>query len=170
MKKIVTIGVAKIRSRWPDATAAHNAVSRAIKKGTLKKPSAFKCTDCTRRADQYDHFRGYAKQFRLTVQPVCPSCHGKRMVKRGERKVVRGKAHWSYKHGRSGKPRSEMSAKDKEIERLYHLSWRRKNEPPLRGPAFFKKRKRIGPLRQRGQFFSSAASSRQWKEARLARS
>ena len=57
------------------ANPAHAAVARAIKRGLLKRPREFPCTDCGKPAEQYDH-REYAKP--LEVEPVCRRCNLKR--------------------------------------------------------------------------------------------
>lgn len=54
---------------------AHSVVSRAITKGTLEKPTKFKCVDCGVDAACYDH-RDYSHP--LLVDPVCKSCNAKR--------------------------------------------------------------------------------------------
>lgn len=52
--------------------AAHTAVAKAIRHGSIDKPSAFKCSDCGKPAECYDH-RDYSKP--LDVEPVCLSCN-----------------------------------------------------------------------------------------------
>lgn len=65
--------VASLRRRfWNGQSAAHAAVSMAIKKGTLESPKAFICEDCDKTATDYDH-RDYGKP--LEVAPVCRSCN-----------------------------------------------------------------------------------------------
>lgn len=61
-------------SRTPQREA-HYQVARAIRHGTLPRPSDFSCADCSRQADRYDH-RDYAKP--LDVAPVCRRCNCRR--------------------------------------------------------------------------------------------
>jgi hypothetical protein len=63
------------RQRKDIAQPAHTAVARAIRHGLLKPAYAFKCTDCDKQAQCYDH-RDYDKP--LEVEPVCISCNYRR--------------------------------------------------------------------------------------------
>lgn len=54
---------------------AGHLVSRAIRKGDLPHFSAFKCADCDKPAECYDH-RDYTKP--LDVDPVCRGCNNRR--------------------------------------------------------------------------------------------
>lgn len=63
------------RKRNPEKAAAHSAVSRALKKGTLKKGS---CVDCGSPDDVNAHHEDYAKP--LDVIWYCTKCHFKRHV------------------------------------------------------------------------------------------
>lgn len=65
-----------------------NKVAIAIRKGQLRRPSEFPCTDCGGAALQYDH-RDYNKP--LDVDPVCRSCNrrrGKAIPRRWEREEL----------------------------------------------------------------------------------
>lgn len=64
--------------------AAHWTISNATRSGKLPKANTLLCSDCGRPAGCYDHYLGYAKENRFAVQPVCFSCHNKRMWARGE--------------------------------------------------------------------------------------
>lgn len=52
------------------------------------------------------------------------------MNERKERVMPKGKKHWSFRHGLSGKRRSAMNARELEIVRRYNRNfmraWRRK--------------------------------------------
>jgi len=51
---------------------AHSVVAKAIRQGEIRRPAEFKCVDCGKSAEVYDH-RDYSKP--LDVQPVCRSCN-----------------------------------------------------------------------------------------------
>jgi hypothetical protein len=57
------------------ASAAINAVQKAIKKGLLAPVKTLLCVDCNRNAECYDH-RDYNKP--LDVVPVCRKCNYRR--------------------------------------------------------------------------------------------
>jgi hypothetical protein len=59
----------------PFVWVASQLVYRAIRNGLLAHPSEFQCSDCTRRAESYDH-RFYSDP--LLVEPVCRGCNGRR--------------------------------------------------------------------------------------------
>ncbi len=59
-------------------TRAHAAVAKAILSGGLQRPGDLPCVDCGGPAAVYDHFRGYAREHWLDVEPVCISCNAKR--------------------------------------------------------------------------------------------
>lgn len=72
----------------------HRIVARAIRKAQLPLPSEFRCTDCHKRAEVYDH-RDYSKP--LEVEPVCRGCNarrgpGKRRPEHANLIVLRGSA------------------------------------------------------------------------------
>ncbi len=64
---------------------AQDAVNNAIKGGKLKKANEYACKYCLvkneptylKRADEYHHWKGYAKEYWLDVIPLCTTCHGK---------------------------------------------------------------------------------------------
>lgn len=107
---------------------AHNTVQCAVASGKLPRPDSLKCADCRGRAREYDHFRGYEKRFRLTVEAVCTSCHGFRMNRREERKYKRGRDSALWKHRNKV---SEMTSKELRWVRKYHREymriWRKRN-------------------------------------------
>lgn len=57
------------------AAAAHQAVTKAVKRGELPHPRTLLCADCNSPANGYDH-RDYSTP--LVVAPVCRSCNHKR--------------------------------------------------------------------------------------------
>lgn len=71
-------GVSRLRcdacmeSRHRISGLAHGLVSKAIRSGWLRPPREFRCVDCARPAEQYDH-RDYGKP--LQVVAVCWSCN-----------------------------------------------------------------------------------------------
>lgn len=73
---------ARYREDWkrnhPEKVAAHDAVWNAIHAGKLRPAKDYHCVDCGAPAMEYDHYLGYAEQFRLCIQPVCRKCHGAR--------------------------------------------------------------------------------------------
>lgn len=75
---------------------AYVAVQRAVRSGLLPRPDSVPCVDCNGPAKEYDHYLGYTKEHRLSVQAVCLACHGKRNSSRGE--VPSGERHGLRKH------------------------------------------------------------------------
>ena len=59
----------------PLAHRAGWAVRTEIRGGRLPEARNCPCTSCGCQASQYHHFRGYEKQFWLSVIPLCVSCH-----------------------------------------------------------------------------------------------
>lgn len=58
---------------------ARTAVRNAINRKVLPSPKIFKCTDCARQAEEYDHYCGYEEKHWLSVQPTCHVCNCKRI-------------------------------------------------------------------------------------------
>ena len=58
-----------------DQSIAHAAVYRAVASGRLPKVTTQACVDCGEVAAHYDHYKGYAPENCLEVQPRCNSCH-----------------------------------------------------------------------------------------------
>jgi hypothetical protein len=54
---------------------ANEKVFQAMSKGFLSKPSNFKCKDCNRQAQEWEH-RNYSRPF--FIEPVCHRCNTKR--------------------------------------------------------------------------------------------
>ena len=63
--------VAAYRRKYPERTAAYNAVARAIRMGKLLKPS--RCQGCERAADLKAHHEDYSQK--LDVIWLCARCH-----------------------------------------------------------------------------------------------
>ena len=61
----------RMRKDHPEKQAAHNAVARAVRKGTLIKPSS--CERCPRADHLHAHHDDYTKP--LDVMWLCPVCH-----------------------------------------------------------------------------------------------
>ena len=82
------------RARNPEKTSAHQAVSRAIARGSIIRPR--KCDECgaesdgTRRTQIHAHHDDYSRP--LDVRWLCPSCHVKRHAvarfEQGERQAA----------------------------------------------------------------------------------
>lgn len=67
---------------------AHRAVRKAVKEGTLERPTAFACVDCGESATMWEH-ASYEPENWLKVEPVCNTCN----IKRGyARKAARREA------------------------------------------------------------------------------
>ena len=60
---------------------AMSVVGMAVKRGDIKKAKEYKCVDCGRGGQVYDH-RDYDKP--LAIEPVCRSCN-----------ILRGSAKWT---------------------------------------------------------------------------
>jgi hypothetical protein len=54
---------------------AYVAVKRKIDGGDIPHPSSLTCHSCGSPASQYHHPRGYAKEHRFDVVPICTGCH-----------------------------------------------------------------------------------------------
>lgn len=122
------------QGRTSEQIRAHNAIAKAVTKGIMLKAKSLKCFDCSNQASEYDHFKGYEKEFVLIVQPVCHSCHGLRMTTRKERVMPKGSKHWAFKHGMSqpaNKSRKQLKRKHvlylREYHKKYMQNYRRRN-------------------------------------------
>jgi hypothetical protein len=62
-------------NQHPDQAKAYWAVKYAVKIGKLAKPKTLQCSYCPEKASLYHHNKGYGKEHRLDVIPVCPICH-----------------------------------------------------------------------------------------------
>lgn len=62
--------------RNPDKRRARYAVRDAVKYGKIPPASTLPCAGCGAQAAHYHHHRGYAKEYRLDVIPLCVVCHG----------------------------------------------------------------------------------------------
>lgn len=87
------------------AEAARSRVGGAIKKGELKPPQDFACTDCGGEATQYDH-RDY--RLPLVVEAVCDPCNRKRPPALPESSVNSSEAHWYSPTGRKKSMKFQM--------------------------------------------------------------
>jgi hypothetical protein len=76
------------RQKFPGRYYARQEVHKAVLRGELMKASDRPCHDCGLLALMYDHYRGYAPEHALDVQPVCGFCHGRRDRDRGEHKKM----------------------------------------------------------------------------------
>lgn len=67
--------VLKYDKNNPAVKKAHDAVYYARKTGKLPNPEILNCAECGNRAAEYHHYKGYSKENRLNVVPVCTKCH-----------------------------------------------------------------------------------------------
>ncbi len=76
------------QKRDPTRERARAAVKHAVRTGRIPHPNAVPCTDCGHRwspgerRHENDHHRGYSPEHRLSVEPVCTTCHADREKKR----------------------------------------------------------------------------------------
>ncbi|HUT00137.1 MAG TPA: hypothetical protein VMY59_07470 [Candidatus Thermoplasmatota archaeon] len=56
---------------------ASASVRGKVKRGLIPHPSTLKCSNCTNRAREYHHHKGYAKKNWYDVIPICTICHNK---------------------------------------------------------------------------------------------
>lgn len=62
------------RKANPDLFEAERAVRLAIERNNLAPVESKLCVDCRKPAKTYYHYRGYAKEYRLDVVPLCHKC------------------------------------------------------------------------------------------------
>lgn len=93
--------------RDPLKLAARSAANVAVKRGILPHPNSRPCVDCGHiyapgeRRHENDHFKGYAPEFHLIVQPVCTRCHAARDGKKAKQThCVRGHQFTAENTGR----------------------------------------------------------------------
>ena len=70
-------GDAKQKDHNPERIKARWAVHHAVRNGKLPRPDTFICSCKKRKAQEYHHHKGYAKQRWLDVVPKCTDCHTK---------------------------------------------------------------------------------------------
>ena len=76
----------KIRRDWRkdnyyrlrDQIRAHNTLGIELRSGRIPRINTKLCVDCGQQAEHYHHDKGYAKEHRLDVVPLCSKCHRKR--------------------------------------------------------------------------------------------
>ncbi len=78
--------VRESQKRHKEKHLARKAVGKKVKRGLLPPAKTLKCFDCKKKADCYDHAKGYLGKNRFYVEAVCWSCHRKRGIKRKEYK------------------------------------------------------------------------------------
>ncbi len=86
IKKKHSILVMESQKRYPEKVRARKIIERKILKGEIPPAKQLKCFDCGKRAECYDHARGYLGENCFYVEAVCWPCHRKRGVSRGEYK------------------------------------------------------------------------------------
>lgn len=74
-------GPAPTPARDGDKYQARRAIKRQIEKALRSHPNDLPCVDCGHvwsegeRRHEYDHYKGYAAEHHLSVEPVCSLCH-----------------------------------------------------------------------------------------------
>jgi hypothetical protein len=63
------------QARNPEANAAHKAVNRAVKAGTLLPPKSCQAVGCKRRKRLHSHHNSYSPRSWLRVSWLCPGHH-----------------------------------------------------------------------------------------------
>lgn len=72
------------KPRNGDKKQARQRVNVEVRNGFIPHPNSLPCSDCGHvwrkgeRRHEYDHYKGYASEHHLHVEPVCTSCHVKR--------------------------------------------------------------------------------------------
>jgi hypothetical protein len=67
----------KICIRHSKARKAGSAVNGAIQSGLIPNAKFLRCNYCPNSAQEYHHYKGYAKEHWLDVLPTCIKCHRK---------------------------------------------------------------------------------------------
>lgn len=67
-------------AQYPNRSKARHALNHAISMGKLPPVKTLQCHYCPKQAQQYHHYKGYAKENWLEVLPACVSCHKKEHV------------------------------------------------------------------------------------------
>lgn len=61
--------------KHPARRKAKQAVNDAVRSEKLPRVTDLVCSICKEPAQEYHHYRGYAKRNWLNVQPLCRTCH-----------------------------------------------------------------------------------------------
>ena len=73
-------------ARDGDKRQARSRVNHLVQKGKLPRPRDLACVDCGHigndRPHEYDHYKGYAGVYHLSVECVCQPCHRNREKQR----------------------------------------------------------------------------------------
>ena len=64
----------RYNKRYPEKYAAHNHIAKQIHRGQRPPAKELKC-ECGEQAKVYHHHRGYAKEHKSDVIPMCQPCH-----------------------------------------------------------------------------------------------
>jgi len=64
----------RYRKKYPDKIRARDAVKHAVQRGKMPGIATQKCQECSTQAVIYHHHKGYAKEYRLDVIPLCSKC------------------------------------------------------------------------------------------------
>ena len=74
------------QTNHPENIRAIATVCTAVRTGKLPRPETFFCCnstggeggqECLNQAEEYHHYKGYTKEHRLDVVPVCLKCHNR---------------------------------------------------------------------------------------------
>lgn len=68
--------VKRYRRKYPEKTAAREAVKHAVQVGKIPSATTCTCELCGSKARAYHHW-SYLPEHRLDVIPLCPKCHSK---------------------------------------------------------------------------------------------
>lgn len=61
--------------RYPERRRAKESVYIEIRAGRMASAKTLACYYCPKPAEEYHHWRGYAKRYWLDVVPACVECH-----------------------------------------------------------------------------------------------
>ena len=73
-KAIVKRRHKKVMATTPEKRWARQSVHQRVRRGLMPRVTTLKC-ECGAQAQHYHHHKGYAKEFRNDVVPVCVKCH-----------------------------------------------------------------------------------------------
>lgn len=62
-------------NKFPERRKARRMINNAIRDGRFPHISMQKCIICSKPAEEYHHYLGYAPEHWFDVQAVCKSCH-----------------------------------------------------------------------------------------------
>jgi hypothetical protein len=63
------------RKQYPRRHKARAAINTAVRYGQLPRVTTLDCQNCGNPAQEYHHYKGYKREYWLTVIPLCQKCH-----------------------------------------------------------------------------------------------